>query len=105
MSLRFYQPYSPIKGYVVHETTSIVKTLPIPITIVNSALSGVSTVHNLITQRFTITSKDGILQSINGFSPINGFVYFIQGIRYGGDSNINDIYVQPGSVLEIVSSQ
>ena len=105
MSLKFYQPYSPVQGYVVKETISIVRTLPIPITLVNSELSGVSTVHNLLSQRFSISVKDGILQAINGFTPINGFAYFIQGVKHTGESNIDELYVPPGGILEIVSPQ
>ncbi len=106
MALRFYAPYSSVMGYIAHETNSAVTILPVPIAVLNPASAGPSSVFNLLSRRFTLdVSQDGKLQSVNGFRPVQGFTFFVQGNEVSGLTSIHEVFVPPAGFLEVVAKK
>ena len=104
MALRFYPPYSSVMGYVAHETTSAVTILPVPISVLNPASAAPASIFHLLSRRFALdVTQDGKLQSVNGFKPVQGFMFFVQGNEVSGESSVYDIFVPPSGFLEVVA--
>ena len=103
MSLRFYAPYTRIPGYVAAEINNSLRSFSTPITMVNAQNGGVATLRSMLEQRYTIeTTSTNRLVSVNGSTPSNGFVFFVQGVMHPMDSDINTIFVAPGNIVELI---
>lgn len=98
-----YQTYSPVAVQAAREIGSVLHELPVPISVMNSVSSGVVTVADLLSSRYSVTlSPSGALASLVGYSPIAGFAIFVQGVRHAPGSDARSIYVPPGGFVEVV---
>ncbi len=106
MSLRFYPPYTRIPSLVASEIQQSFRTFPLPITMVNAQNAGVVTLKSMLDQRFSVvTDSDSRLVSLDGIAPHGGFTFFVQGIRFPSTTAINTVYVQPGSIVEVLGAK
>ncbi len=106
MSLRFYPPYTRIPSLVASEIQQSLRTFPLPITMVNAQNAGVVTLRSMLDQRFSVVvDSENRLVSLNGIAPHGGFTFFVQGLRFPSTADISSIYVQPGSIVEVLGAK
>ncbi len=104
MSLKFYNAYSSVAADAAKETISVIAALPVPISIMHAITSPPATVFMLLSKRFdVVVSEQGVLASLNGFAPVRGFTYFIQGVEVSGSASVLTLLVPPGGFLEVVA--
>lgn len=97
-----YQPYSPVAVAATREVTTAMHQLPVPITLFNSASAGVVSVADLLSSRFPVElTQSGALLSVAGYTPIQGFAVFVQGVRHAPSADARTVYVPPSGVVEV----